>query len=146
MTEIDLDDLVLGPVDYLMIEYPEGNPTGEAIPYLIDLVDRGLVRILDVAIMAKSEDGNDVAVLEIENMPAFAELVGANAGLLDDEDIADAAEVLSPGAVGAILVYENTWAAPFATAVRRAGGQLVASGRIPVNALLAALELEMEEI
>lgn len=146
MTEIDLDDLVLGPVDYLMIEYPDGNPTGEAIPYLIDLVDRGLVRILDVAILAKSEDGADVAVLDMESLPVFAELVGANAGLLDDEDIAEAATVLAPGAVGAILVYENTWAAPFATAVRRAGGQLVASGRIPVNELLAALELEEEEI
>lgn len=146
MTESDLGDLVLGPVDYLMIEYPDGNPTGEAIPYLLDLVDRGLVRILDVAILAKSEDGADVAVLEIENLPMFAELVGANAGLLDDEDIAEAASVLSPGAVGAILIYENSWAAPFATAVRRAGGQLVASGRIPVNALLATLELEEEQI
>lgn len=146
MTEIDLDDLVLGPIDYLLIEYKDAQPTGEAIPYLLDLVDRGIVRLLDVAILAKSEDGTEVGVLDISQLPAFAELVGADSSLLDDDDIAEAGEALSPGAIGAILVYENTWAAPFATAVRKAGGQVVAGGRIPVNALLSALELDEEEI
>lgn len=144
MTEFAPDELVLGPIDYLMIEYPDGNPTGEAIPHLIDLVDRGLVRILDFAVLARN--GDEVTVLDVESLPTFAELVGAGSGILDDDDIAQAADVLQPGAVGAILVYENTWAAPFATAVRKAGGQLVASGRIPVNALLAALKLEEEEV
>lgn len=146
MTDATTDEVELGPIDYIVIEYPNGNPTGDALPHLIDLVDRGLVRILDVAILAKGADG-DVAVVsldEVQDSAAgdFSVFAGATSGLLGEEDIAEAAAILSPGAIGAILVYENTWAAPFATALRKAGAQLIASGRIPVNALLAALEEE----
>lgn len=133
----------LGPIDYLVVEWPGRQPTGEAIPHLIDLVDRGLIRILDLAFIAKDEDG-DVVELEIADLgEAVAELAvfeGAASGLLDEEDRNDAASVLEPGTAAAILVYENTWAGPFAAAVRRSGGQLVASGRIPVQAILAALD------
>lgn len=133
----------LGPIDYLVVEWPGRQPTGEAIPHLIDLVDRGLIRILDLAFIAKDEDG-DVVELEIADLgEAVAELAvfeGAASGLLDEEDRNDAASVLEPGTAAAILVYENTWAGPFAAAVRRSGGQLVASGRIPVQAIFAALD------
>ena len=145
MTESD--EFELGPVDYLVIEYPDGNPTGEALPYLLDLVDRGVVRLLDVALVAKGMDG-EVAVLSMENLQGAGDLAifdGASTGLLDDEDITEAAEIMTPGAIGVILVYENTWAAPFATALRKAGAQLIANGRIPVNALIAALENEEQE-
>ncbi|HSD25077.1 MAG TPA: DUF6325 family protein, partial [Solirubrobacterales bacterium] len=108
-----------------------------------DLVDRGIIRVLDLAFIAKDEDGK-VAGIEIseiadqvEEMKVFE---GASSGLLSDEDTADAGEALEPGTSAALLVYENRWAAPFASAVRRSGGQLVASGRIPVQALLAALD------
>ena len=142
MTEAQTDDVELGPIDYIVIEYPDGRPTGEALPYLIDLVDRGLVRILDVTLLAKDADG-DVAVLSMDDLQEagdFAIFEGASSGLLDEGDIAEAAAILTPGAVGAILVYENTWAAPFATALRRNGAELIANGRIPVQAVLVALE------
>jgi dihydroorotase-like cyclic amidohydrolase len=110
---------------------------------LIDLVDRGLIRILDLAFITKDEDGS-VAGLEIselgEQVEEFALFAGASSGLLSDDDLAEAAQALEAGTSAALLVYENSWAAPFATAVRRSGGQLVASGRIPVNEVLAALD------
>ncbi len=142
MTETD--DVQMGPIDYLVIEYANSQPTGAALPHLIDLVDRGIVRILDVAILAKSTDG-DVAVLGMDQLAQAGELAvfeGAATGMLDDEDLAEVGAIMTPGAIGAVLVYENTWAAPFATALRKAGAQMIASGRIPVNALLAALEEE----
>ena len=146
MTETALDDVELGPIDYLVIEYTNGQPTGEAIPHLIDLVEAGTIRLLDVAIVAKNADG-DVGAIDMEELAQLGGgelglLDGAASGLLDDEDIAETGAILTPGSVGAILVYENTWAAPFATAVRKAGGQLIANGRIPVNAIIAALEAE----
>lgn len=137
------ESLEMGPIDYIVVEWPGRQPTGEAVPYLIDLVDRGLIRILDLAFIAKDEGGS-VTELEISDLgEAVAELSvfeGAASGLIDEGDRADAASVLEPGTAAAILVYENTWAAPFATAVRRSGGQLVASGRIPVQDILAALD------
>lgn len=133
----------MGPIDYLIVEWPDRQPTGEAAPYLIDLVDRGLIRILDLAFIAKAEDGS-VAVLEIADMgdevEAFAAFEGASSGLLSDEDTTEAAVALEPGTSAALLIYENRWAAPFAAAMRRTGGQLVASGRIPVQDVLAALD------
>ena len=133
----------MGPIDYLLIEWPGRQPTGEAAPHLIDLVDRGLIRILDLAFITKGEDGS-VAGLEISDLggevEAFAAFEGASSGLLSDDDIGEAAGALEPGTSAALLVFENRWAAPFATAVRRSGGQLVASGRIPTQALLAALD------
>ncbi len=133
----------MGPIDYLLVEWPGRQPTGEAMPHLIDLVDRGLIRVLDLAFIAKDEDGS-VAALEISDLgdavDAFATFEGAASGLLSDEDIDEAGSALEPGTSAALLVFENRWAAPFAAAVRRSGGQLVASGRIPIQAVLAALD------
>jgi hypothetical protein len=137
----------MGPIDYVLVEWPGRQPTGEAVPYLVDLVERGIIRVLDLAFIAKDEDGrvagmeiNEVAE-QVEEMRVFE---GASSGLLADDDVAEAAEALEPGTSAALLVYENAWAGPFAAAVRRSGGQLVANGRIPVQAFLAALE-EAEE-
>jgi hypothetical protein len=134
----------IGPIDYILVEWPGRQPTGEAMPYLIDLVDRGLIRILDLAFIAKEADGSVVG-LEIADFgggaPEFAVFEGAATGLIDDGDIDKAGGVLEPGTSAALLVYENAWAAPFASAVRRSGGELVASGRIPVEDLLAALDV-----
>ena len=133
----------MGPVDYVLVEWPGKQPTGEALPHLVDLVDRGLIRIIDLSFISKDEDGN-LALLEIADLgAAVAEIAvfeGAGSGLLHDDDIAQAGDVLEPGTSAALLVYENAWAAPFASAVRNSGGQLVASGRIPVEDLLAALD------
>jgi Family of unknown function (DUF6325) len=135
-------DVEMGPIDYVLVEWPGRQPNGEAVPHLIDLVDRGLIRVIDLTFIAKDEDGN-VAGLELDQLGEVAELAvfeGASSGLLGDEDVAAAAEVLEPGTSAALLVYENAWAAPFAAAVRRSGGELVASGRIPVEDLEAALD------
>jgi hypothetical protein len=133
----------MGPIDWLLIEWPDRQPTGEAAPHLVDLVDRGLIRILDLALVAKGEDGS-VARLEIADVGGeieeFAVFEGAESGLLSEEDTAEAAQAMEPGTSAALLVYENRWAAPLAAALRRSGGQLVASGRIPVQAILAALD------
>jgi dihydroorotase-like cyclic amidohydrolase len=138
----------MGPVDYVVIEWPPGKqPTGEAAPIVVDLVERGIIRVLDFGALTKAEDGS-VAGLEVSELAGGdAELKvfeGASSGLLGDDDLAEAAEALEPGATAAVLVYENTWAAPLAVAARRSGAQLVAGGRIPVQALLAALEAAEE--
>jgi len=133
----------MGPIDYLLVEWPGRQPKGEAAPILVDLVERGIVRVLDLTFITKAEDGS-VAAMEISDLGEKVEelkmLEGASSGLLSDEDTAEAAEALEPGTSAALLVYENRWAAPFAAAVRRSGGQLVANGRIPVQAVLAALD------
>lgn len=132
----------MGPIDYLIVEWPGRQPTGEAAPHLVDLVERGLIRILDLAFIAKTEDGS-VTRLELADLGdelAFSVFEGASSGLLSDEDTDEAANALEPGTSAALLVYENIWAAPFATAVRRSGGQLVASGRIPIDAVVEALD------
>jgi hypothetical protein len=138
-----IEDLEMGPIDYLVIEWPGRQPTGAAMPHLVDLVDRGLIRLLDLAFIAKAEDGS-VTRVEIadlgEEAQEFAVFVGVESGLLSDEDTDQAAAALEPGTSAALLVYENCWAAPFATAVRRGGGQLVASGRIPIQAVISALD------
>jgi hypothetical protein len=137
------ESIEMGPIDYLLVEWPGRQPNGEVAPHLVDLVDRGLLRILDLAFVAKDEDGT-VAGLELADLgDGAAELEvfeGASSGLLSDDDLTEAAAALEPGTSAAILVFENTWAAPFASAVRRSGGQLVASGRIPVDDVLAALD------
>lgn len=133
----------MGPIDYLLVEWPGRQPTGEAAPHLIDLVDRGLIRILDLVFLQKDEDGS-LARLEISDLgdevEAFADFKGASSGLLSDEDADEAGSALEPGTSAALLVYENRWAASFASALRRSGGQLVASGRIPIQSVLAALD------
>jgi hypothetical protein len=138
---LSVDELnEMGPIDYLLIEWPGRQPTGEVAPHLVELVDRGLIRILDLALIAKDEDGS-AAALEISDLgDEFAVFAGASSGLLSDEDVEEAAGALEAGTSAALLVFENRWAAPFAAAVRRSGGQLVASGRIPIQAMLAALE------
>lgn len=137
----DLNEM--GPIDYIVVEWPGRQPNGEVAPHLVDLVERGLIRILDLVFVAKDEDGN-VAGLEISELAGeVAELSvfeGASSGLLSDEDIDEAGGVLEPGTSAALLVFENTWAVPFVAAVRQSGGQLVSSGRIPVQDLLAALD------
>ena len=139
---MDADDIEMGPIDYVLVEWPGKQPEGEIAPHLVDLVDRGLIRILDLAFLMKGEDGT-VAAVEIADVGGeVAELAifeGASSGLLDDEDVDEAGAALEPGTSAALIVYENTWAAPFATAVRHSGGQLVAGGRIPIADLLAAL-------
>ena len=138
----DLDET--GPIDYLVVEFPGNRMTGEAFPLLVDLVDRGLVRILDLVFVRKDTDGS-VVEMELKDFDNDGELdmsvfAGASSGLIGDDDIQEAGDVLQPGCSAGILVYENRWAAPFAAAVRRSGGQLVASGRLPIQAVLAALD------
>lgn len=137
----------MGPIDYVLVEWSGRQPTGEALPHLVDLVDNGIIRILDVAFITKDESG-EVAGVEITELGNHVEEVsifeGAASGIISDDDTVEAAQALEPGTSAALLVYENVWAAPFAAAVRRSGGQLVASGRIPVQAIIAALD-EIEE-
>jgi hypothetical protein len=136
-------DVELGPIDYLVVEWPAGKqPSGEGLPLLVDLVDRGIIRVLDIAFVRKDDDGTVVGLdlTEFDGDPVLTVFEGASSGLLGDDDYAEAGAAIEPGCSAALLVYENTWAAPFATALRRSGAQLVANGRIPVNALLAALD------
>ena len=134
----------MGPIDYMVLEWAGDQPvTGEVMPLLLDLVDRGVIRILDIAFLVKAEDGS-VAAIDLAEVAqkdrGLAEFVGASSGLLGQDDLEAAATVLEPGTVAGVLVWENRWAAPVAVALRRSGGQLVASGRIPVQALLASLD------
>jgi hypothetical protein len=134
----------MGPIDYVVVEFPGSRMTGEGFPLLVDLVDRGLIRILDLMFIRKEDDGS-VAGLQIADLTGDGDLdlavfEGASSGLLGQDDIEEAASALEPGSSAGILVYENLWAAPFAAALRRGGAQLVASGRIPVPAVLAALD------
>jgi hypothetical protein len=139
----------LGPVDYLVVEFPGNEFKGEILPELADLVQRGIVRVLDLVVINKEEDGSFEA-FEFGDPDAgplgeVRELETELADLLSEDDVTAVAQTLQPGTAAALLVYENLWAAPFASAVRRAGGQLVANGRIPVQALLGALEQEIDE-
>jgi hypothetical protein len=133
----------IGPIDYLLVEWKGRQPNGEVAPVVVDLVDRGLIRILDLLFVTKDEEGN-VAALELsdlgEEVAELAVFEGASSGLLGDDDLAQAGEVLEPGTSAALLVFENSWAAPFVSAVRRSGGELVASGRIAAEDVLAALD------
>jgi hypothetical protein len=143
MMEAHTDEV--GPIDIIVIGYPVGSPmTGEAAPILLDLVDRGIVRVLDVMFVKKDDDGTvsgfEARGLDDKHVGDFTVFEGASSGLLGEEDISSAGEVLEPGEGAAILVYENRWAAPFAAAVRRNGGQLLASQRIPVPDVIAALD------
>ncbi|MGY4644841.1 DUF6325 family protein [Cellulomonas sp. URHB0016] len=143
VVDLDDDDRDLGPIDYIVVEFPHNKLDGTALPLLVDLVDRGVIRILDLVFVEK-QDGvvRGLQMHEIEEGGGvdLSIFEGASSGLLGDDDIAEAASALEDGTAAAILVYENSWAGPFAAALRRGGGRLVATGRIPVQSLLAALD------
>ena len=135
----------IGPIDVVVIAYPAGAPmTGEAVPLLLDLVDRGIVRVLDAMFVKKNEDGTfsgfEARDLDGKDVGDFAEFEGASSGLLGDEDAANAAEAIEPGSAAVMIMYENRWAAPFVAAVRRNGGVPVAFERIPAQDLIEALD------
>lgn len=136
----------LGSVEYVVIEFPEGqqNFTGEIAAAIADLVEKGLIRVLDLMIVAKDADGN-VDAFEIDDFDPVDEIVHLEADIaeiLAAEDVAHLAEAMAPGSVAGVLVWENLWSVPFAVAARKAGGQLVANGRIPLQAIAASLEAE----
>lgn len=137
------DAEAIGPIDFILIELDPDKVRGEATAAVLDLVESGTIRLFDVAILAKDLDGN-VAAVDLSEAAAeagdFSAIAGAQSGILDDEDIIAAGEALEPGKLGALLVYENAWAAPFVGAVRRAGGELIASARINAADVLDALD------
>ena len=139
----------LGPVDYVIVEFPGNRMTGEGLPLLVDLHDSGVIRILDLVFVRKDLDGS-VSGLALADLDAdgdldLARFEGVSSGLLGRDDFDEAGAVLEPGNSAGILVYENRWAAPFAAALRRSGAELVASGRIPQEDLLAALDTAAEQ-
>lgn len=137
------DDDALGPIDFVLVQFP-GQLTGEAAPLLVDLVDRGLIRIVDITFVRKDTDGYvtalELADLDLAGVPEFRVFEGAASGLLGEDDVAQAGAVMEPDTTAVLLVYENSWLAPFASTVRGLGGELMAHGRIPTQALLAALD------
>jgi hypothetical protein len=135
----------LGPVDIVVIGFPANAPmTGEAVPMLLDLVERGIIRVLDIMFVIKEQDGTYAGFqandLDGKGVGDFVEFEGASSGLLGDDDAATAADGIEPGSAAVVIVYENRWAAPFAAAVRRNGGRLVDFQRIPTQELIASLE------
>ena len=139
----------MGPVDYLVIEFPQCHPIGENVPLLVDLVDRGIIRILDLVLLKREFDGS-VSVLALADADGDGEwdysvFEGVSAGLLGQDDVDETAQTLEPGRSAALLMYENRWAAPLAVALRRSGAQLVAGGRIPVQAILASLDATQQD-
>jgi hypothetical protein len=134
----------LGPVDWIVVEFPGSRFKGEIAPALADLVERDIVRVLDLLILKKDDDGGleafELSDLEDSELGVLRSYETELAMLLSEDDVTAVAAAVEPGSTAAVLVWENTWAAPFGSAVRRAGGQLVASGRIPVQALLAVIE------
>ena len=148
MDEVDDVD-ELGPVDWIVVEFPGSKFNGQIAPALLDLVERDLIRVLDLLVLKKDADGS-LEAFELSDLDEgeIGELRGYEselAMLLSEEDVTSLAAAVEPGSSAAVLVWENTWAAPFASAVRRSGGQLVASGRIPTQALLAAIEAEQQQ-
>jgi hypothetical protein len=144
MTDTPLDEL--GPVDYMVVEFPAGasNFTGEMTAELLSLVDSGTIRVIDVLILVKDADGS-VEAMELSDIEELGELQVLEtqlAELLAEEDVVNLAACMEPGSVAGVLVWENLWAAPFASAARRSGGQLIASGRIPIQAIMASIEAD----
>lgn len=144
--ETDVD--VLGPVDWIVVEFPGSRFRGEIAPLLNDLVERDLVRVLDLLVLKKDSDGTleafELSDLADDELGALRAHETEVVHLLSEADVDKLAPTIEPGSSAAVLVWENKWAAPFGMAVRRAGGQLVASGRIPTQALLAAIEADAE--
>ena len=148
MDEVEAVD-ELGPVDWIVVEFPGSRFSGQIAPALLDLVERDLVRVLDLLVLKKDADGSleafELSDLDEGEIGGFREYESELAMLLSEEDVTSLAAAIEPGSSAAVLVWENTWAAPFVSAVRRSGGQLVASGRIPIQALLAAVEADEKE-
>jgi hypothetical protein len=146
MTDTPLDEL--GPVDYVIVEFPAGaaNFTGEMADELIRLVDAGTIRIIDILVLVKDEDGGVEAMelADLDDLGPLQALEAELAELLAEEDVEHLAAAMDPGSVAGVLIYENIWAAPFASAARRSGGQLIANGRIPIQAIVAAVEADAE--
>ena len=140
----DLDSL--GPVDYLIVEFPAGasNFTGEMAKELLALVDAGTIRVIDVLILTKSEDGtvDAMELSDIEELGPLREIEAQLASLLAADDVENLAAAMDPGSTAGVLIWENLWAAPFASAARRSGGQLIANGRIPIQAIIASIEAD----
>ena len=146
LEEQNVDLGSLGPVDYLVVEFPAGagNFTGEMADELLALVDSGTIRVIDVLILTKSEDGT-VDATELSDIDELGPLQAVEAELaefLAEEDVAHLAAAMDPGSTAGVLIWENLWAAPFAAAARRSGGQLLASGRIPIQAIIASIEAD----
>jgi Family of unknown function (DUF6325) len=142
---VEAQDTDLGPIDIVVIAYPADAPmTGEAVPLLVDLVERGIIRVLDAMFVIKNEDGTfsgfDATDLSDKGVGDFAVFEGASSGLLGDDDAATAADAIEPGSAAVMIVYENRWAAPFVAAVRRNGGVPVAFERIPAQDVIDALD------
>ena len=144
MTDTPLDEL--GPVDYVIVEFPAGtaNFTGEMADELIRLVDAGTIRVIDILVLVKDEDGGVEAMelADLDELGPLEVLEAELAELLAEEDVEHLAAAMDPGSVAGVLIYENVWAAPFASAARRSGGQLIANGRIPIQAIIAAVEAD----
>ena len=145
MTQTPLDEL--GPVDYVVVEFPAGasNFTGEMVTELVALVDAGTIRVIDVLILTKDADGS-IDAIELSDVPELGELETIEAELaelLAEDDVVHLAAAMDPGTVAGVLIWENLWAAPFASAARRSGGQLIASGRIPIQAIAASIEADL---
>ncbi|HUI47939.1 MAG TPA: DUF6325 family protein [Acidimicrobiia bacterium] len=138
------DDEALGPISYLVVEFPGNKMNGEGLPALIDLVDRGLIRILDLAFVTRDMDGSITAteLADIDGDGSFdmAVFEGASSGLLDEADRADAGATIEPGSSAGILLFENRWAIPFVQALRGSGAELVAAGYVPMDELVATLD------
>ncbi len=146
--DVEIDDL--GPVDYLVVEFPSGQQqfTGEMADELLRLADSGIVKVLDLLVIAKDEDGEISAyeIDEVTDRDDVRALEAEVAEILAADDVLDLAHAMLPGSVAGVIVWENTWAAPFASAARRAGGQLVASGRIPIQAIAASMQADLSPL
>jgi hypothetical protein len=144
MSDASLNDL--GPVDYLVVEFPAGatNFTGEMAKELLALVDRGLIRVIDILILTKDADGvvEAMELSDIDELGPLQTLEAELAELLAEEDVEHLAAAMEPGSTAGVLIWENLWAAPFASAARRSGGQLIANGRIPIQAIIASIEAD----
>ena len=143
----DLD--TLGPVDWIVVEFPGARFDGSMMPLIVDLEERGIVRVLDLVVLKKDADGSiemfELTDLEDSEIGSLRDEERQLAMLLSEDDLVNVAAAVDPGSAAAVLVWENTWAAPFGAAVRKAGGQLVASGRIPVQAIIAAIEADGDD-
>lgn len=138
-----------GPIDFVLLEFPNDRTDGTAAQALLDLVEAGTIRLLDLVVARKEDDGT-VEVIELDalgDVTAFVQFAGARSGLLDDSDIREAGDAMSPGTTAALIVFENAWAAPFVAAARKNGGEVIASMRIPVTDVINALDaLDAEEV